>query len=115
MDEVSPLGPTRILEVRGSSVTEWTTDPDALGAAAARASDLAGGTPAENAELVRACLDGSAPAGAIAAVVVNAGAAIYVAGRADSLAAGVQMARVTIANGSATAALGKLRAALPRS
>lgn len=115
MDEISPLGPTRILEVRGASVTEWSTDPDSLGAGAARASELAGGTPAENAELVRACLAGSAPPGAIAAVLVNAAAAVYVAGMAGSLAEGVRIAKTAIANGSATAVLEKLRTALPRS
>ena len=115
MDEISPLGPTRILEVRGSAVTEWSTDPDSIRAGVARASELAGGTPAENAELVRACLDGSGPTGAIAAVLANAGAAVYVAGAAKSLEQGVQIAKTAIANGSATAALERLRRALPRS
>jgi anthranilate phosphoribosyltransferase len=114
MDEVSPLGVTRVLEIRGHEITESITDPDMLGAGAARASDLAGGSPAENAELVRACLDGSAPAGAIAAVVVNAGAAVYVSGIASSIAEGVAMSRAAIASGAATAALESLRAALPR-
>lgn len=115
MDEVSPLGRTRVLEVRGGTVTEWTVEPAELGAGAALPSELAGGTPQQNAELVRACLDGSAPRGAIAAVVVNAGAAVYVAGAARSLPEGVEIARAAIANGSAMAALEKLRAALPRS
>lgn len=114
MDEVSPLGRTHLLEVRGATVTEWDITADELGAGPARASDLAGGSPEENAELVSACLDGSAPAGAIAAVIVNAGAAIYVAGRSASLPEGVEMARAAIADGSATAALRNLRSALPR-
>jgi anthranilate phosphoribosyltransferase len=114
MDEISPLGVTRILEVRGATVTEWFTDPDELGVDVARASELAGGSPAENAELVRACLDGTAPSGAISAVIVNAGAAVYVAGRASSLAEGVRIARAAITDGSATAALDRLREALPR-
>jgi anthranilate phosphoribosyltransferase len=115
MDEISPLGPTQILEVRNGRVTEWTTDPDELGTGAAAASELIGGTPAENAELVRACLKGSAPRGAIAAVLANAGAAVYVSGMVGSLADGVKKARAAIADGSATAALERLRTALPRS
>jgi anthranilate phosphoribosyltransferase len=115
MDEISPLGTTRIIEIRGDAVTEWTVTPATLGAGSARASELAGGSPAENAELVRACLDGSAPAGAIAAVVANAGAAVYVAGLAATLVDGVQIAKAAVANGSATAALDRLRTALPRS
>lgn len=115
MDEISPLGATRVLEVRGGNVTEWSTDPESIGAGRASSSELVGGTPAENAALIRACLDGSAPPGAIAAVVANAGAAVYVAGKANSLAEGVQIAKAAIASGSATAALEKLRKALPRS
>ncbi|HEY7896926.1 MAG TPA: anthranilate phosphoribosyltransferase [Gemmatimonadaceae bacterium] len=114
MDEISPLGPTRIIEIRGSTVTEWTTDPTSLGCGPARASELAGGSPAENAELVRACLEGSAPAGALAAVIANAGAAVYVAGMAATLGDGVETARAAIADGSAMAALDRLRTALPR-
>src|SRR5665213_1960947 len=114
MDEISPLGPTRILEIRRGVISEWTTDPEALGLGSAHASELAGGSPAENASIVKACLDGSAPAGAIAAVAANAGAAIYVAGMASTLREGVESARAAIANGSATAALERLRSALPR-
>lgn len=115
MDEISPLGPTRILEVRGSEINEWQADPDSIGSGVAQLSELMGGTPGENAELVRGCLAGTAPPGAIAAVVANAGAAVYVAGMADSLADGVKAAKAAIANGSATAALERLRKALPRS
>ncbi|MEO7217326.1 MAG: anthranilate phosphoribosyltransferase [Gemmatimonadaceae bacterium] len=114
MDEVSPIGITRIIEIHGDRITESNTDPDILGAGHVQASDLAGGSPSENAELVGACLHGSAPSGAIAAVVVNAGAAIYVSGMATSLTHGVQIARAAIASGAATAALDRLRAALPR-
>lgn len=115
MDELSPLGTTRVIEIRGAELTEWSTDPDALGLGPATASDLSGGSPEENAELVRACLSGRAPRGAIAAVVGNAGAAIYVGGGAASLVEGVEAARTAIANGSATAALHRLQQALPRS
>src|SRR5665213_3676442 len=111
---LSPLGTTRIIEIRKGAITEWTTDPAALGLASAHASELAGGSPGENASLVSACLDGSAPPGAIAAVAANAGAAIYVAGMASTLGEGVERAKAAIADGSATAALERLRSALPR-
>lgn len=115
MDEISPLGTTRVLEVRDGGITEWECDPESTGAGSAQPSELAGGSPAENAELIRRCLAGTAPSGAIAAVVVNAGAAVYVSGMAGSLADGVRVARAAIADGSATAALDRLRKALPRS
>jgi anthranilate phosphoribosyltransferase len=114
MDEISPIAPTRVVEVRAGSVSEWTVTPATLGFGAVSALDLAGGSPSENAALVQACLEGTAPDGAIAAVVANAGAAIYVSGRVQTLRDGVDTARAAIANGSAIAALNRLRHALPR-
>jgi len=114
MDEISPLGRTLVMEVRGDTVTEWVIEPESIGCRARDASELIGGSPAENAELVVACLSGDAPAGAVAAVVANAGAAIYVAGVASSLREGADAARAAIASGSATAALERLRLAMPR-
>ncbi|MGI8509161.1 MAG: anthranilate phosphoribosyltransferase [Gemmatimonadaceae bacterium] len=115
MDEISPIGCTRVLEIRDSTVTEWTITPEVIGSVGATAADLIGGSPAENAALVEHCLSGNAPAGAVAAVIANAGAAIYVAGLARSYAEGLNAARAAVANGSATAALRRLRHALPRS
>jgi len=114
MDEISPLGATRVIEIRDGAITEWTTDPASLGFGVTHASELAGGSPDENASIVIACLDGSAQVGAISAVAANAGAAIYVAGMAPSLVEGVERAKAAIADGSATAALERLRSALPR-
>jgi anthranilate phosphoribosyltransferase len=112
MDEVSPLGPTTVVEVRGGEVRRWTVEPEALGVSGVSAADLAGGEPAENAALCERVLAGTANAGAIAAVVLNAGAAIYVSGRADSIADGVAQARAVIADGRGAAALMRLRAAV---
>ncbi len=115
MDEISPLGDTRVLEVRGGDVNEWAITPAMIGSSGTGADDLRGGSPEENAVLVEACLGGAAPAGAVAAVVANAGAAIYVAGLVRSYEDGVDAARAAVANGSASAALYRLRRALPRS
>jgi anthranilate phosphoribosyltransferase len=113
MDEISPLGRTRVIEVRGERIDEWTIEPESIGCRARDASELLGGSPEENARLVAACLSGDAPAGAIAAVVANAGAAVYVSGAVSSLREGVDAARAAIADGSATAALGRLQQAMP--
>lgn len=115
MDEISPIGRTWVLEIRDSTVTEWAITPEVIGSVGTTAADLIGGSPAENAALVEHCLSGNAPPGAVAAVVANAGAAIYVAGLARSYAEGLSAARAAVANGSATAALRRLRHALPRS
>lgn len=115
MDEISPIGCTRVLEIRDGKVVEWAITPEMIGSVGATAAELIGGSPSENAALIEHCLSGTAPAGAVAAVVANAGAAIYVAGLARSYAEGLDAARAAVANGSATAALRRLRQALPRS
>lgn len=115
MDEISPIGPTRVLEIRDGTIHEWQITPELIGTVGATAEELIGGSPGENAVLVERCLAGNAPPGAIGAVVANAGAAIYVSGLVPAYTDGVDAARAAIANGSAAAALARLRHALPRS
>jgi anthranilate phosphoribosyltransferase len=91
LDEISPLGPTDVVEVRrGAAPRRWTIDPARYGFTGITAAALAGGGPAENAAIVRAILDESAPAGARAAVVLNAAAALYVGGAAPTYDAAVE-------------------------
>jgi len=78
MDEISPLGPTQVIEIRGTRTQEWTIDPARFGMPLGRAEELAGGPPAENAAAVQAVLRGDAPPTARAAVVLNAAAAVFV-------------------------------------
>ena len=111
MDEVSPLGPTTVIELKGKSVARWTIEPEALGVRGASAAELAGGEPAENAALVERVLLGKGPAGAAAAVVLNAAAAIYVGGVEKTLEAAVARARVALKEGRGWDALGRLRSA----
>jgi anthranilate phosphoribosyltransferase len=112
MDEVSPLGPTDVLEVRGGALAGgWTVDPAAYGFAGVDARDLAGGEPAENAAVIEAVLAGGGARGARAAVVLNAAAALYVAGVAASFADGVGRAEHAIDSGAGRRALDLLRAA----
>ena len=112
MDEISPLGPTHVVEIRDGTTREWAIDPRSFGFAAGEASELAGGPPAENAAAVRAVLDGSAPPTAIAAVVLNAAGALYVApgGPAD-FGDAVAAAREGLREGVGVAALERLRSA----
>lgn len=111
MDEVSPLGPTAVIEVRGGAVSRWTIDPKELGFGEFDAADLAGAEPALNARVVEAAIQGAAAPGAQAAVLLNAAAALYVAGRATSLPAALDVARESVTSGGALAALDRLRAA----
>ena len=111
MDEVSPMGPTRVIEVREGAMTEWTIDPGEFGFGRASASELSGGDPAENAAIILALLGGGGQAGARAAVVLNAAAAIHVSGRTAAFGEAVEMARDALAEGKGMVALERLRAA----
>jgi anthranilate phosphoribosyltransferase len=113
LDEISVGAGTKVVEVNGEQLTRYTLTPGDVGveliSGASFERDCAGGTPEQNAAVTRAILQGEAPhvggGAAVELAVINAGAAIYVAGRADSVAAGVESARATLADGSAAAAL----------
>jgi anthranilate phosphoribosyltransferase len=106
LDEVSSSAPTRVVEVNGEELTRYTLTPQDVGIELADPSDsqLGGGSPLENAEVAQAVLAGERGARADL-VAINAGAAIYAAGAADSIAGGVEVAREAIDSGSAAAAL----------
>ena len=114
MDEISPLGVTDVWEVRDGAVRVWEIDPERyrLGISDVALLDLKGGEPAQNAErLERILANGDGDAAGLAAVLLNAGAAIYVAGIAGSFAEGLGRAREVVASGAARAALDRLRKA----
>jgi anthranilate phosphoribosyltransferase len=111
IDEISPVGRTTVLEVRDGTVREWEFAPREFGISGGEISDLAGGDPAANAKLIDEILSGRGPAGARDAVVLNAGAAIYVSGQAADMAEGVARAQASITTGAARTALEKLRIA----
>jgi anthranilate phosphoribosyltransferase len=106
LDEVSSSAATHVVEVNGEELSRYALTPQEMGIVLADPSDplLGGGTPAENAEATRAVFAGEQGARADL-VLVNAGAAIYAAGAADSVAEGVEAARAAIDSGAAAAAL----------
>jgi anthranilate phosphoribosyltransferase len=111
LDEVSPLGPTRVLEIRDGSLREWTIEPDRYDFGDARAEHLAGGSPKENAETVLAVLGGEGSSGATAAVILNAAAAVYVSGKVTTFDDAVTIAQDAIIRGAGLDALERLRGA----
>jgi anthranilate phosphoribosyltransferase len=117
MDEISPLGPTAVIEIHGTSVRRWTLDPSELGVDAGQLDpeDLAGGDPAQNASVIERVLAGKGSPAAEAAVVLNAAGAIYVAGVAADFSSAFERARNALAEGSGREALERLRRAAPRS
>jgi anthranilate phosphoribosyltransferase len=114
LDEVSPLGPTHVVEVRNGSTTRWTIQPEEHGFKKIAVNDLAGSEPADNARIIVTILDGKGPAGARAATLLNAAAAIYVSGRVKTFADGVSAAKKSIDSGAAKSVLERLRRASPK-
>jgi anthranilate phosphoribosyltransferase len=104
LDEISPSGTTRTWEVSGSGVREGTLEPESLGLRNAPRSEIVGGDAATNATAARSVLDGTA-GGARTAVLMNAGAACWVAGLAGSVREGVDVASRAIDSGAARTAL----------
>jgi len=115
LDEISPLGVTSVLEVRGSATSEWTIDPAEFGYGGFTADELAGGDSSENAQIITDILSGKARGratpGARAAVVMNAAAAIYVSGNVATYAEGIAAAQRALESGVALNTLDKLRQA----
>jgi len=112
MDEISPLGPTQVIEIRDGRMREWSIEPAQFGLGTGRAEELAGGPPADNAAAVRAVLAGNAPPTATAAVLLNAAAALFVStSGTGSFEDAVEMARSALDAGAGLAALERLRRA----
>ncbi|MGY2892130.1 anthranilate phosphoribosyltransferase [Deinococcus sp. UYEF24] len=101
LDEFSVSGENTVAQLRGGVVTEFTVTPEAVGLSRHPAEALVGGTPAENAVITRALLQGRGTSAQRDIVAFNAGAALYLAGRADDLATGVLMAQDILASGAA--------------
>ena len=108
LDEVTTTGPTEAIEVQGGRLTERRLEPDTLGVPRATLADLRGNDVAHNASLAREVLGGQ-PGPAADIVAANAGCALYVAGRAPTIAEGVGQAREVLAEGRAARLLERVR------
>ena len=107
LDELSTSGATRVVEVDGGRLSSYEIAPEDVGLERAVYEDVAGGPPDANAQTTRRIFAGErGPARDLAAL--NAGAAIYAAGRVDGLEQGVRAAEAAIDAGAAAAALDRL-------
>jgi len=112
MDEIAPHGISDVWEVKAGDVTVWEIEPERYGLAIADVAPLAGAAPADNAARIEGLLgDGGHDVAGLAALLLNAGAAIYVAGLVDSYADGVTRAREVVRAGKGREALERLRRA----
>jgi anthranilate phosphoribosyltransferase len=110
LDEVSASGRTRVVEVDGGELRAYTVEPEQLGVERVADGAVGGGTPDENARITRAILAGE-PGAPRELALANAGAAVYAAGAAASLAQGVELARAAVDDGRAAATLERYIAA----
>jgi anthranilate phosphoribosyltransferase len=107
LDEMSTSGPTHVVEVNGEDVRRYVIVPQDAGLEPSPADAVRGGRPDENAAITRAILDGALEPGHPQRdlALLNAGAAIYAAGRAPSIAAGVGQAADAVDSGAAARTL----------
>ena len=108
LDEITTTGKTRVSELKNGMVTDYELDPQDFGLSVVTKKDLRGGTVEENAELILDILKGKkGPARDI--VLLNAGAALYIYGKAADLGEGIKLAAQSIDTGAAMGKLNLLR------
>lgn len=100
LDEISLSAPTKVCEIDGSDLITYEITPEQFGFDRCSKEELKGGTPEENARITLDILKGQKGAGRNA-VVLNAGAALYVAGRAETIREGIRLAEEAIDSGRA--------------
>jgi anthranilate phosphoribosyltransferase len=110
IDELSPAGPNLVCEVAEGRVIEREIDPQELGIAPCDAGELRGGTPAENAAVVRAVFEGRDRSARRSAILLNAAGAIAAAGHASDLREGLAVAQEAVDSGAAAERLDELSA-----
>lgn len=106
LDEVTTTGPTYVAELKDGKITEFEVTPQSVGLEVSDIEDLKGGDADVNAQAIRDLLAGK-PSAYRDIVLINAGAALVVAGKAETLKEGVDLAASTINSGKAAAALDK--------
>ena len=105
LDEISMSAPTTVCEIKDGTFTSYELTPEQVGYKRCQKEELVGGTPEENAEITRKILSGKETGAKRQAVCLNAGAALYIAGKAESIEAGVKRAEELIDSGAALAKL----------
>jgi anthranilate synthase/phosphoribosyltransferase len=109
LDEITLTGPTYVTELKEGQLSEWTLDPVELGLTLCRPEELSGGTVEENARILLDILEGKDSGPRREVAVLNAAAAIYVGGRAETLAQALEPARDSLDSGKALIKLEALR------
>lgn len=101
LDEISMSAPTSVCEIKAGTFTTYELTPEQFGYTRCEKDALVGGTPEENAAITKAILSGEEKGAKRQAVCLNAGAALYITGKAETIEAGVRMAEELIDSGAA--------------
>lgn len=101
LDEISMSAPTSVCEIGNGKFTSYVLTPEQFGYTRCNKEELQGGTPEENAAITRSILECREKGAKRQAVCLNAGAALYIAGKADTIGSGVKMAESLIDSGAA--------------
>lgn len=107
LDEISLSSPTAICEFKDGWYKRYTISPEDFGMKICQKSDLVGGDPAENAKITRDILSGIEKGAKLEAVLLNAGAALYIAGKSETMKNGIALAKNLIDSGAAISTLEK--------
>lgn len=107
LDEITTTGPTSVTEVKGTDIRDFTVSPQSYGFEMATLDSLRGGEPAQNAQALTELLNGQA-SDYRDIVILNAGVALMIAGHADDIPAGIDMATSAIDSFKARATLAAL-------
>ncbi|MDE7063692.1 MAG: anthranilate phosphoribosyltransferase [Lachnospiraceae bacterium] len=107
LDEISMSAPTTVCEIRDGWYKSYVITPETFGLERCTREDLAGGTPEENAKITRDILSGE-KGHKRDAVLMNAGASLYIGGKAESMAEGIRLAAELIDSGKALQTLESL-------
>ncbi len=107
LDEMTLTGKTKVSELKDGEVKTYEVSPEDFGLSICAKEDLAGGTPSQNAKILKNVLSNE-KGPALDAVCLNAGAAIYVSGKASSIIEGIEKAFLAVESGEAMNKLKKL-------
>ncbi|MGD6795229.1 anthranilate phosphoribosyltransferase [Metabacillus indicus] len=109
LDECSITGITDVVELKNGNITSYEITPEEMGLEKGELKDIQVESPSESAELILSVFQGRKKGAAADIVALNAGAALYVAGKADSLKEGAAAAKLAIENGKAYRQLARLQ------
>ena len=108
IDEFTTIGENKVSEIKDGKVIDYMVTPEVFGFQRAEIEDIKGSTPEENAEITKRILSGEEQGAKLDTVLLNAGAGIYIGGKASSIAEGVLMAKELVETGAAQQKLQEL-------